>query len=240
MTQQQSENHTIIQSIIFHLLPGILIGGFYFLIQQPVQNLGYPSIFALMLAIAFILVPVEFGYLLYKGKQANGRYTLAGIISYRNAVPWWQILIWSLIVFIATGAIFAVLKPLESILQESLFFWVPPLDSGLDGSYSKTALVITYATMLIFGVIVGPLVEELYFRGYLLPRVQGKFSVIFHSFLFATYHIFTPWMIISRTIGLLPLIYAVKRKNIYIGIIVHIVVNSLDVLTAVAFIVSMT
>jgi len=193
-----------------------------------------------MLAIAFILVPLELGYLLYKGKQANSHYTLAGIISYRDRVPWWQMLLWSLVVFVVTGAIFTVLKPVEAILQENLFFWIPPLESGLSESYSKAILIVTYATVLIFGVIVGPLIEELYFRGYLLPRMRGKYSPVFHSFLFAAYHVFTPWMILSRTIGLLPLIYAVKRKNIYVGIIVHILLNSLDVAAAAAFILSMT
>ncbi len=239
MKLPQSENHTTTQSIILHLLPGILIGGFYFLIRQPVQNLGYPSIFTLMLAIVFVLVPVELGYLFYQGRQASGRYTLTGLISYRKVVPGRQVLVWSLTIFVATGAIFTVLKPLESVLQENLFFWVPELDSGLDGSYAKTTLMVTYGMVLIFGTIVGPLVEELYFRGYLLPRMPGRYAPIWHSFLFAVYHVFTPWMIVSRTIGLLPLIYAVRKKNIYIGIIVHMAANSLDVLMAAAFIASM-
>ena len=77
-SQQQIEKHTILQSIILHLLPGILIGTFYFLIRRPVQEIGYPSTFALILAVIFVLVPVELGYLLLKGKQATGRYTLMG------------------------------------------------------------------------------------------------------------------------------------------------------------------
>ncbi|MCJ7715435.1 MAG: hypothetical protein MUO54_02795, partial [Anaerolineales bacterium] len=59
--QQQIDKHTIVRSIILHLYPGILGGGFYFLIRQPVQEFGYPSIFALMLVIIFVLVPVELG-----------------------------------------------------------------------------------------------------------------------------------------------------------------------------------
>jgi len=237
--QQQIEKHTTVQSIILHLFPGILIGGFYFLVRQPVQEFGYPSIFAFMLAIIFVLVPVELGYLLLKGKQATGRYTLDDLISYRTPIPWWQYIIWVLIVFVLVGAIFTVMKPVENILIDKLFFWIPTLESGLEGSYSKTALVITYITMLIFGVIVGPLVEELYFRGYLLARMPGKYAALFHSFLFAAYHVWTPWMIISRTVGLLPLIIAVKKKNIYIGIVVHILLNSIDVIMGFAFIASM-
>lgn len=238
--EQQNETHTITKSIILHLIPGMLTGGFYFLVRDPLHKMGYPSIFALMLAIAFVIVPVELGYLLYKGKQKNGRYKLDGIISYRMPIPIWQYILWILGIFVATGIIFSLLKPIDGFLQEKMFFWVPNFESGLDGNYSKTNLIITYVTMMVFGVIIGPLAEELYFRGYLLPRMSGKLSSLWHSLLFAIYHVFTPWMIITRTIGLLPLIFAVKKKNIYIGIIVHILVNSIDAVMGFAFIVSMT
>ena len=89
MIQNQIEKHSTIQSIILHLLPGILVGCFYFLVRQPVVNLGYPSIFALLLAFAFILIPFELGFLLVQGKKKTGRFTLQGIISYRNSIPWW-------------------------------------------------------------------------------------------------------------------------------------------------------
>ena len=236
--QQQIDKHTIAQSIILHLLPGILIGIFYFLILQPVQKYGYPSIFALILAIIFVLVPVELGYLLLKGKQATGRYTLDGLISYRAPIPWWQSVLWILIVLSLMGAIFTVMKPVDNLLMEKLFFWVPTLDSGLDGSYSKTALIVTYCIFLIFGVIVGPLVEELYFRGYLLPRIPGKNSELIHSILFAAYHVWTPWMFLARTVAMLPLIIVVKKKNITIGIGAHILVNTLDVIAGFVFITS--
>ena len=236
--QQQIEKHTIVQSIILHLFPGILVGIVYFLIRQPVQNFGYPSSFALILAI-IVLVPVELGYLLLKGKQATGRYTLDGLISYRTPIPWWQSILGILIVLVLMAAIFTVSKPVDNILIEKLFFWMPTLDSGLDGSYSKTALIVTYSIFSIFGVIVVPTVEELYFRGYLLPRIPVKYSELFHSFLFAAYHVWTPWMFITRTIAMLPLIIAVKKKNIYIGIVAHILLNSVDVIVGFAFIFSL-
>ena len=237
--QPQIEKHTLAQSIILHLLPGILIGIFYFLIRQPLQKFGYPSIFGLILAIVFVLVPLELGYLLFKGKQATGRYTLDGLISYRTPIPWWQSILWIVIVLALMGAIFTVMKPVDNLLMEKLFFWMPTLDSGLDGSYSKTALIVTYGIFIIFGVVVGPAVEELYFRGYLLPRIPVKRSELFHSFLFAVYHIWTPWMAITRIIGMLPLIIAVKKKNISIGIGAHILLNSLDVVVGFAFILSL-
>jgi len=92
---------------------------------------------------------------------------------------------------------------------------------------------------LIFNVFLAPMVEELYFRGYLLPRMKGRFAPLFHTFLFAAVHVFTPWMIITRTLGVLPLVFGVKKKNIYIGIIVHILVDLINVAAGIVFITTM-
>lgn len=240
MDQNQIEKHSLTQSIILHLLPGILVGCFYFLARQPVANMGYPSIFALLLAFAFVLVPIELGYLLVQGKKKTGRFTLHGIISYQNSIPWWQYFVWPIIIWVVTGAIFTLLEPVDAFLQEKLFFWMPGINYGLDGNYSRTILIVTYSMFLIFNVFLAPLVEELYFRGYLLPRMKGRFATLLHSFLFAAVHVFTPWMIITRTLGLLPLVFGVKKKNIYIGMIVHILGNSVALVTGIVFITNMT
>jgi uncharacterized protein len=240
MDQNQIEKHSTKKSVFLHLLPGILVGCFYLLARQPVANMGYPSIFALLLAFAFILIPVELGYLLYQGKKQTGRFTLQGIISYRNPIPWWQYFVWPIIIVLVTGAIFKLLIPVDAFLQGKLFFWMPDLNYGLDGNYSRTILIVTYSIFLIFNVFLAPLVEELYFRGYLLPRINGRFATLFHSFLFAACHVFTPWMIITRTLGLLPLVFGVKKKNIYVGIICHILGNSLAFVTGIVFITKMT
>ena len=202
--------------------------------------MGFPSIFALFLAFAFVLVPVELGYLLVQGKKKTGRFTLQGIISYRNPIPWWQYLVWPILIFVVIGAIFTLCKPVDAFLQEKLFFWMPELNSGLDGNYSRTILIVTYTMSLIFNVFLAPLVEELYFRGYLLPRMTGRFAILFHSFLFAAIHVFTPWMIVTRTLGLLPLIFGVKKKNIYVGMLAHMLSNSVGFITGIVFMAKMT
>jgi uncharacterized protein len=236
MKQDQIEKHSTAQSVILHLSPGILVGAFYFLALQPVVRMGYPSIFALYLAFAFVLVPFELGFLLYQGKKMTGRFTLQSIISYRNPIPWWQYFVWVSIIFVIVGAIMTLFKPVDSFLQKNLFFWMPDLNSGLDGNYSKSILIVTYSMSFIFNVFFGPIVEELYFRGYLLPRMKGKFAKLFHSFLFAAAHVFTPWMIIARTVGFLPIIFGTTKKNIYVGMIVHMLCNSIGFVTGIIYI----
>ena len=236
MKQDLIEKHSIAQSVILHLSPGILVGTFYFLALQPVARMGYPSIFALYLALAFVLVPVELGFLLFQGKKKTGRFTLQGIISYRNPIPWWQYFVWVTIIFVIVGALMTLFKPVDSFLQKNLFFWMPDVNTGLDGTYSKTILIVTYSMSLIFNVFLGPIVEELFFRGYLLPRMKGKFAILFHSFLFAAVHVFTPWMIIARTIGFLPILFGTTKKNIYVGMIVHMLCNAVGFVTGIIYI----
>jgi len=239
MIQKQIVNHSNGQSIFLHLLPGLLISIFCFLIRATVINLGYPAIFALVLAVMFILIPTELGYLLYQGKRITGHFTLTGIINFKKMTPWWQHLILALFAFGAMGGLMALLKPAEVFLKANLFFWIPDLDNGLDGNYTKAILTVTYILYLIFVVIIGPIVEELYFRGYLLPRMNGRYAVLIHSLLFAMYHFFTPWMIISRTVSFLPLIFVAKKKSIYTGMIIHILCNSTIVISAFVFIMNM-
>jgi uncharacterized protein len=49
--------------------------------------------------------------------------------------------------------------------------------------------------------------EELYFRGYLLPRLYrfGIWAPLINISLFSLYHYWTPWGVLSRIVMLLPM-----------------------------------
>ncbi len=236
--QQENEIHSPSKSIILHLAPGILIGAFYFLVREPLDTAGYPSLMALISAIIVVLIPVELGYLLYAGKKKNGRFSLQGVVLYQTSIPTWQYFLWGFLLVAVMGLIFTLMKPVDAFLQQNFYNWVPLFESGLEAGYSRAALIRTYSMLAIFGVVVAPTVEELYFRGFLLPRMgyAGKWAPLLHSFLFALYHLWTPWMFITRTVAMLPLIFAVQRRNLNVGIIAHIAVNLMDVVMGFIFI----
>lgn len=76
--------------------------------------------------------------------------------------------------------------------------------------------------------IIGPIVEELYSRGYLLPRLSylKAWAPLINTVLFSLYHLFTPWQNPARVLALLPAVYLVRRKrNIYLAIAFHIALN---------------
>ena len=94
---------------------------------------------------------------------------------------------------------------------------------------SSTAHVATAVGYLVILVILGPLVEELYFRGYLLPRLGrfGAWAPLINVSLFACYHLWKPWDAFMLILILAPTMYAVWRlKDIRISIAVHIALNA--------------
>ena len=105
MNQNDSvEQHSPARSVLLHLLPGFLIGGFYFAVIPFFHQWGYPSLMALLCALIVVLIPVELGYLLYEGKKKNGRFSLQGVVLYRTSIPIWQYFLWGFVAICLDGA----------------------------------------------------------------------------------------------------------------------------------------
>lgn len=233
--------HSLLKSATLHLLPGLLIGGCYFALAPVVKANGFPSVMALLLAGIFVLIPFELGFLIFQ-KKVTGQKFFNGIILYFNKIPTWQYMVLIPTVFVLVGLLFKAANFTSTYLK-TFFTWLPSdmfLDMGLDSNYSKSILIITYILFFFLIVLILPTIEEFYFRGYLLPRMPSKlkgWTEIIHSGLFAIYHTWTPWMFVVRTIGVLPLIYTVKRKeNLLIGIIAHCLINSVDLIIGVMYV----
>ena len=97
-------------------------------------------------------------------------------------------------------------------------------------AYARPALLVTFWVGLIVNALALPSVEELYFRGYLLPRLErfGKWAPLINVSLFSLYHFWTPWQVFSRILWMLPWVYVAWRKqNIYLIMITHCIANTL-------------
>ena len=82
-TEASVEQHSLVQSIVLHLLPGVLILLFYIITAPLAEKLGFPSGTTLFVAIGVVLIPFELGYLLYQGRKRNGTLSLTG----NRAIP---------------------------------------------------------------------------------------------------------------------------------------------------------
>ena len=80
--------------------------------------------------------------------------------------------------------------------------------------------------------MIGPVVEELYFRGFLLPRMEqlGRWAPLVNASLFSIYHFWSPWQLMARILGIGPMVYAVRwKRNVYLGMAVHCSLNTFAV-----------
>jgi uncharacterized protein len=242
MMNQNIPNHTIPQTIALHLVPGALITAFYFLTAPLVIHAGYPALMSLLLAILFILIPFELGFLLYQGYQQNSRLSLKNVVLYREPMPVWQYFVLVPLLLGWCVAAFVLLSPLDDYLIQSLFTWfpvwsIPSTFPNSPAQSAQSALLVNFLVTLVLNGIAGPVVEELYFRGYLLPRipVARLWAPLINVVLFSLYHFFSPWQNITRIVALMPLIYVVSwKRNLYLSILVHCLLNTLGVLAALA------
>lgn len=232
---EQIQQHSFLKSVILHLLPGIFILICILIVTPLIVRYDLPEVLVLVFALG-IGVLFELGYLLIQGKRKTGNLSLAGALYYRKPMSIWQYILFIVPIMVWIGFVFGVISPpIDDYLIENVFFWLPDsLLTDMDfGQYSRPALILMWFVALIFNGIGGPLVEELYFRGHLLPKISryGRWAPVINSVLFSLYHFFSPWQNPARILALLPMVYAVYiKKNIYISIIVHCGINTLGLI----------
>jgi membrane protease YdiL (CAAX protease family) len=131
------------------------------------------------------------------------------------------------------GKVWLVLVPLTIVFAFEELIPTLPAPAGRDlgdflGSHVGHTLlagswgwVAILATLFVFNTVLG---EELLFRGFLLPRMQGVFGKadwVANGVLFAVYHLHVPWVIPAPL--LVPVeAYGSKRyRSALVGIAVH-------------------
>jgi membrane protease YdiL (CAAX protease family) len=231
VSEQDVQPHSVWQSIILHLLPGVLLLVFFVLAAPFVENLGLPLRFAPLLGVFFVLIPFELGVLFYEGKKRNGKFSLKGVVVYRERIPRWQYFLWVPLLVIWSSICALLLSPLGDFLIKTVFSWLPAWFIYSDNSgYSRSILIVMVA---LYGIanVAAAIVEELYFRGYLMPRLSRLkgWAPLVNTVLFALQHFLTPWQQLFIILGVLPQAYLVsKKRNIYLGILAHSLLNLLS------------
>jgi membrane protease YdiL (CAAX protease family) len=99
------------------------------------------------------------------------------------------------------------------------FLGSDPGKAFMHGAWAWYALILV---SFVFNTVLG---EELLFRGFLLPRMNGAFKRkdwLANGLLFAAYHLHTPWAIPTTLVDTFIIAYPTKRyRSAWIGIVVH-------------------
>ena len=231
---KSNDQHTLLKSFLLHIIPGILTTIAMLIFKPIAGTMGYPPLLAFLAAILLIDIPIMLGMMLMKGKKLNGRFSLKGVIQYRKKISWKTFTIVFVGAFIGLYLIIMLTAPLNAILAESFFSWLPEWfffdDAAQYEGYSKKVLIIVFSMQLLITGIILPWVEELYFRGYLLAKISRckVWAPILGGLFFGLYHGWQLYGWVGVSLLGIGLGYVVWwKKDIRLGISLHIFANAI-------------
>lgn len=234
-TATKSNNqHPLLKSILLHIIPGLLTTLAIMLFKPLVDLTRFPPLLAFLLAVLLIDIPFMLAVMLNEGKKLNGRFSLEGVVLYREKVSWKTFALVFIGAFVVLYLIIMLATPLNSILADTLFSWLPEWiffdDAAQYEGYAKNILILAFTLQLVITGVILPWVEELYFRGYLLPRISrfGAWAPLIGGLLFGLYHGWQlyGWVGVSLLGAGLGFVVWWK-KDLRLGISLHVFANAL-------------
>jgi membrane protease YdiL (CAAX protease family) len=234
MSTSDFPQHSLFKSFLLPVLPGALTTAAFLVLKPLLDGSGYPPLLAFLLAVLLVDLPILLGVMLVEGKKLNGRLSLEGVVLYRDKVSWKTFALVFVGAFVVMYALMMLVAPLSALLTESVFSWLPDWmfleEQTQYQAYAKNVLLVPLALQLVLTGVALPWVEELYFRGYLLPRLSryGKWAPLLGGLFFGLYHV---WQLFGfPTVFLLgvALGYVVWwKRDVRIPIGLHVFANAL-------------
>jgi uncharacterized protein len=223
------------KAVLYHLYPGFIITGCFVLLAPLMLQYKYPPQFSLLLAVVIAAIPMLLLHLSRVAKTENGK-PLRDVNGYRNRLPAGKLALYTSALVVFAFITWGLTQPLNEIITAKLFSWLPGWFTVQDFTdYSRQVIILTLILNLLLNGFLAPLVEEFYFRGYLLPRMQawGKWAFVLNAVLFSLYHFWQPYIWLTLMISLLPMTYMVwKTRDLRVGIYTHCALNIIGALAS--------
>jgi uncharacterized protein len=236
----QSGNETDVKAsraIVLHFLPAIAIACAYWFVTPWTSRNGVPHVAVLLAAFAVIGIPMQLG-IIRRTAKAVGH----SVVRFVSPIPLWQHVVGA-VVLIALELLLLRL-PLGRVSDYLAGHGFPTLPAAFSPAAdddlamtSRSILLPVLMLQLLIDGIINPLVEERYFRGFLLPQL-GRLRLgapVLSTFLFAIAHFWQPYNYLSIFVFVLPLtLFTWWRKNYYAQAFVHCFANSFGAVLALA------
>ncbi|WMJ24152.1 CPBP family intramembrane glutamic endopeptidase [Paludicola sp. MB14-C6] len=214
----------IFLSVAIKMANGASLDTFDFMKAVDPQNGMFVFIASLLPIIIIDIVVIVIAKFVYKIKlKSFFRKSETGIL--RNAA--------GVITCLAAGGVGSLIATLYLMLFEKLGIPIPAPDFSLPKDQPIWAVL-----MLTYVCVVGPIFEEIIFRGFLLKSLQkygSMFAIILTSILFSLFHgnlvQFIPPFLMGIVLGILT----VKANTIIPAIVAHIINNSISMLLGYLF-----
>lgn len=225
---------SLIKVVFLIFIPSAILMLVYVLLGHMQEII--PSLLLFYVCAVSILFPIEIGVILNASKKEYGTYSLKSAFANHKRMSWWKIFLYGSFLFAFAGIMSVVVAPLENNLlaplsdklTESMPVYFDWNNVEFLKQYPKDILLLTSVSYFIFNVFVGPIVEELFFRGYLTSKISryGNLAPVIITILFSLYHFWLPFNNIFRISIFLPAaLIAWRMKNIYISIVFHCMCN---------------
>src|SRR5215471_9043084 len=225
------------QTLVLNLGPAAITFAAALALAPLMGRLGLPRDFSITVAFALVLTPIELGLLLRAAHRATGRWSLRAlpaVLAYRR--PLGRRILLVPVLFALALAIAAAYAPISNAIGGGLAgiypHWLLPSYNATAG-FPKAVLAATLLATLAIDGVINPAVEELYFRGYLLPRlpVTGWRAIPVSAALFSLQHYWQPWnWLLIFVLELVLTTLVVRLRCLRLGIVMHILANSFGIL----------
>jgi len=238
-TAQDPPRLTALGILGFHLIPGALFSALLIFLSRVFIRHGLTAYLAELLLIPACLLPMLVGTILLSAKRPKPGISLRRAIGYCSPGTVGDYLGWPALLFFCWALASLAVVPASARLEAWYLTWFPAqlgsraLVSGVVSSSPAQRHVTLVLAILLSGLL-APLVEEAYFRGFLLPRMKhlGWRAPVLSAFLFGLYHFFSPWGLPVIFVAFLPVAFVVQAKqNFRIGLVVHAMFNLMGVFT---------
>jgi len=209
------------QSLLFFLLPG-LFGVFAFYVLFPIlMRLGMPEEFAYgtqMISVFLLLFIATIIGLRREGWSLSWATVRERLRIKRMDSTAWK---WTLIFLFLSLLSAFLLNLLAAFVYEKIGFWPLP----------DADIPLTNIPFMLIVLVINVLTEELWWRGYILPRQElehGKLAWIVNGILWSLFHIFKWWAVPFMLLRQWMLPFVVQRtRNTTPGILIHFISNGL-------------
>ena len=236
-----AEQDPLSKAVFLHLMPGAVQVVAFVLLAPLVMRFGYPVGLAFIGINVFIGIPLMLGYLLYRAKKRSGKLSLGAVIQNRKSMPLWQYAAFFLLMMVIAFTVLFLTSPINEYLSEHTFSWLPEFFRSstmtLAGEPVWSLVLVMLLLQIVTDGLAVPVVEELYYRGYLMPRIGylGWAAPAVNAFLFSVQHFWQPFNYLLIFLIVLPQAYLVWRKhNIYISMLTHCAGNIIGAVLSIA------
>ncbi|MFZ5841602.1 MAG: CPBP family intramembrane glutamic endopeptidase [Pseudomonadota bacterium] len=217
--------------IWLHLYPGLILVALFAALAPLAQLAGIPTFGVLLLLEVFVLAPFVWFKLRRVARQEGQPARVTAALGFAPPANWRSYLWLVPLGLILAILSFELLRPIDDMLRAAMRDVLPGWHYSVDMERHPRELLLAFFLFAILADgLIGPAAEELYFRGYLLPRMAhlGRLAPLINGLLFAIYHFWQPMNYPSLWAASCVFAYfAWLRGDYRVALGIHIAMNTL-------------